>query len=70
MDDNSKKIIFELIGKKLKRVCIANSMMDACFQFDNNFILKTFTCNNALSQWKVFSKDSLVFNAKIERYKN
>jgi hypothetical protein len=63
-DFNNK--ISQLIGKKLKQVDIANSMMDARFKFEDGFVLKIFTCCNALSQWQVFSEDFLIFDANIK----
>ena len=67
--DEDKNIIRNelsaLIGKKLEQIDIANSMMDARFQFEDGYILKTFTCCGIIDQWKVYSKNKPIFSASI-----
>jgi hypothetical protein len=54
-----------LIGKKLLQVDTANSMMDGRFQFEEGYVLKTFTCNHSSPQWHIASKSAPIFKANI-----
>ncbi len=68
LDNDKGKIkneLSKLISKKLKRFNIANSMMDARLQFENGYVLKTFTCCRIVNQWKIFSQNKPVFSASI-----
>lgn len=60
-----KNELSNLIGKKLLQVDVANEMMDGRFQFEDGYVLKTFTCCFATNQWKICSKTDLIFEAKI-----
>jgi len=60
-----KKELLQLVGKKLKEADIANAMMDAKFQFEGGYVLKTFTCCRADNQWSVRLKGKPVFSARI-----
>ena len=73
LDGDLKKIkseLVHLVGKKLKLIDIANPMMDARFQFEDGFILKTFSCCQTEEQWKIYEEKRLVFSAKIPLLKN
>jgi hypothetical protein len=67
-DDYSKtnENLLSLIENKLNQIDVINSMMDARFQFENQYVLKTFTCCRAPAQWKVCLKDVPVFYANIQ----
>jgi hypothetical protein len=65
LDKGSSKLL-ELIGRKLKQVEIANSMMDARFEFEDHYVLKTFTCCHATNQWKILSPSGPIFQAHIQ----
>jgi hypothetical protein len=68
LDDNADEIntrFSELIGKKLIRIDVANSMMDARFQFQDHYTLKTFACCRSAPQWKICSKGTTIFSATI-----
>jgi len=69
LDDKQNKFnkkISELIGKKLKKIDVANSMMDARLQFNNDYTLKTFTCCRKTDQWKICSNTTPLFRADIQ----
>lgn len=70
LDDNFRNKLPLLIGKKLKQIDIANSMMDARFQFEDGFTLKTFSCCHIEEQWKILRGKELVFSAKISFLEN
>lgn len=64
-----KKIKFytlmnELIGKTLEKVEV-NSFMEGRFQFEDQFVLKTFSCLRSIHQWRIYSKEVPSFYAKI-----
>ena len=65
-DQNTTNIFSGLIGKKIKQIDIANSSMDARFQFENQYTLKTFTCARRISQWTIFLKSTPIFHANIQ----
>ncbi|MEX0961236.1 MAG: hypothetical protein WDZ28_00040 [Simkaniaceae bacterium] len=68
LDDDLKKIKSELthlIGKNLNQIDIANAMMDARFQFEGGFVLKTFSCCRVTDQWKICVQKKPIFCAKI-----
>lgn len=60
-----KSELIHLIGKKLKQIDIVNPMMDARFQFEGGFVLKTFSCCHVEKQWKIYKERKLVFCASI-----
>ena len=55
----------ELTGKRLKQIDIANAMQDSRFQFEDGYILKTFTCCRRIAQWKICIQNKTVFSADI-----
>ncbi len=55
-----------LIGKKLKQIDVLNPMMDARFQFENQYVLKTFSCCQRVNQWNITSQGVPIFRACIE----
>jgi|GEM_PF-1545197 len=55
-----------LIGKRLKQIAIVNEMMDAIFEFEDRYVLKTFTCFRSIYQWKIVKKSTPVFTANIQ----
>ncbi len=68
LDEDLKKMkgeLLPLIGKKLKQIDIANPMMDARIQFEDGFVLKTFSCCHIEEQWKIYKEKKLVFDASI-----
>jgi len=68
LDDDLKKIKNELIQlteKKIKHIDIANQMQDTRFQFEDGFILKTFSCCHVKEQWKIYKDKKLVFSAQM-----
>lgn len=65
-DDKINSSISELIGKKLKQIDVANSMMDARFQFEDQYVLKTFSCCRIANQWRICSKGSPIFHASVQ----
>jgi len=67
-DDDFEKAdseLLQLVGKKLQRIDIANSMMDARFQFEDGFTLKTFSCCHIKEQWKIYKGKELVFSGVL-----
>lgn len=69
LDEDKNQIrdrLSELVGKKLKQIDIANPMMDARFQFEDDYVLKTFTCCRAVKQWKICKQNELIFSADIQ----
>jgi hypothetical protein len=68
LDEEQDKInkMSELIGKKIKQIDVANSMMDARFQFEDQYVLRTFACCYKVNQWKITSNDNLIFCANIQ----
>jgi hypothetical protein len=64
LDEQNK--ISELIGKRLVQVGIMETIMDAKFQFEDQYVLKTFTCCRLLNQWQIFSNQTAVFQATIQ----
>lgn len=69
LDDDQNKIdneMCDLIGKKLKQIDVFNSLMDARLQFEDQYVLKTFTCYRAINQWKICSKNTPLFSAIIQ----
>ena len=66
-DDCSKTVdnMLRLIGKKLLRVKIADNLMDAIFLFEDQYVLKTFTCGHATKQWGIFAKSVPLFQVTI-----
>lgn len=55
LDDNSSEInnqLSNIIGKKLLKASSANTAMDAVFEFEGSYILKTFSCCQSSPQWK------------------
>jgi hypothetical protein len=64
-DVDFKGELSKLIGKKLLQVDTANSMMDGRFQFEEGYVLKTFTCNHSNPQWHITSKSRPIFEANI-----
>lgn len=71
-DDLEKKEngLRQLIGKKLKRLDIANSMMDARLEFEGGFTLKTFSCCHVKDQWKIFKGEDLIYTAQLPHLSN
>ncbi len=68
LDEHFKKAkskLVRLIGKKLEQIAIANPMMDAKFQFEDGFVLKTFSCSRVEKQWKIYEFGKLTFCATI-----
>lgn len=65
-EDNKIKKLSELIGKKIHQIDIANPMMDARFQFDDHYVLKTFTRKEEITQWLILSKSVPIFEAKLQ----
>ena len=68
LDENKENIKNEfsrIIGKKIHRIDVANTMMDARFQFEDLYVLKTFTCCRKVTQWKITSKTDILFQADI-----
>lgn len=68
LDENKEEVknkLSKIIGKRIKRVDVANSMMDARFQFEDQYVLKTFSCCRTVSQWGVYSKKGALFHANI-----
>lgn len=67
LDDNSSnnEELNGLIGRKVERIDIANPMMDARIQFEDGFVLKTFSCCHIEEQWKIYEEKKLIFCAKI-----
>lgn len=68
LDDDQKKIqdeLTHLIGKKLHQIDLASAMMDARFQFEGGFVLKTFSCCSVTNQWKICVNKEPIFYAKI-----
>jgi hypothetical protein len=67
LDDNMNKPrkLSEIIGNKIKKIEIANVMMDARFQIGDHYVLNTFTCSNTSNQWKICSKNTVLFSANI-----
>jgi len=73
LDEDFKKIkreLTHLVGKKLNQVDIANPMMDARIQFEDGFVLKTFSCCHIEEQWKIYEEKKLIFCAKIPLFDN
>lgn len=60
-----KRELMHLVGKNLKQIDVANPMMDARFQFEGGFILKTFSCCQKEEQWKIYEGKKLMFCASI-----
>ena len=68
LDEDLKKLkskLSLLIGKKLKKIDIANQMLDTQIQFEDGFALKSFSCCNIEEQWKIYEEKKLVFCASI-----
>jgi len=68
LDDNLEKTesaLRQLIGNKLQRLDIANSMMDARLQFEGAFVLKTFSCCHIKDQWKINKGKDCIFTAML-----
>lgn len=68
LDEDLEKMKNELrllIGKKLKQINIANPMMDARIQWEDGFVLKTFSCCHIEEQWKIYKEKKPVFCASI-----
>lgn len=73
LDEDFKKIkreLTHLVGKKLNQVDVANPMMDARIQFEDGFVLKTFSCCHIEEQWKIYEEKKLIFCAKIPSFDN
>ncbi len=69
LDDESKKNKKKLgclVGKKLEQIGIANSMMDARFQFGDGFTLKTFSCCHTEEQWRICAGSKVIFCGGID----
>jgi hypothetical protein len=64
-DVDFKEALSKLIGKKLLQVDTANSMMDGRFQFEEGYVIKTFTCYHSSPQWHIASKSAPIFEANI-----
>ena len=64
--DQTNNMLSELIGKNLTQVAIANFNMDAMFDFEDTYVLRTFACNRETSQWTAFSKPQSIFQALIQ----
>ena len=54
-----------LIGKKLKRISLLNSFMDAEIEFEEGYVLKTFCCLGIKTQWTLSLEDEVIFEANI-----
>ena len=68
LDDYFEKTesgLLQLIEKKLKRIDIANSMMDTRLQFEGGLVLKTFSCVHVKEQWKIWKGKELVFSGVL-----
>lgn len=65
LDENSV-MLDRIIGKKLTCVDLINSMMDARFQFEDGYVLKTFTCWRRSEQWQILKKSIPIFQATIK----
>jgi hypothetical protein len=69
LDGDQNKIDIKtsvLIGKKLNQIDIINSMMDAVFKFEDQIVMKIFTCYRAINQWNVYYKNNCIFHANIQ----
>jgi hypothetical protein len=65
LDENlshDTSLLSKIVGKKLLKIGVANSMMDAIFEFEDHYTLKTFTCSRHNPQWTAGSE----FSANIE----
>ena len=62
--DKIYNIMNELIGKKLKKIDV-NSFMEGRFQFEDQYVIKTFACLRLSDQWRLISKKIPSFYAKI-----
>ena len=66
VQEGMRSELSKLIGKRLKQIDIANSMMDARLQFEGGYLLKTFTCWREVDQWKICAKNETLFSASID----
>lgn len=66
LDDEHNKIkkLYELIGKKIRQIDVMSFMVDARFQFEDQYVLKTFGCSE-MSQWSLSKSGQPIFEAKI-----
>ena len=53
--------LLEIIGRKIEKIEIANCMMDARFQFEGEYVLKTFTITRDIKQWEIIHIKHLFF---------
>jgi len=68
LDDNAEKIeqaLSHIVGKTLEQIDIANPMLDARFQFNGGFVLKTFSCCHTSQQWTIYEKKKPLFSPEI-----
>lgn len=63
---DNKNILLCLSGMKIKDIRVANSMYDSEFIFEDQYVLKTFTCSPKYTQWKICLKDIPIFEADIK----
>ena len=57
--------INKLIGKKLIQISIAPNLMEARFEFEDLYVLKTFTCAHTVKQWRLTLNSTSLFQAVI-----
>lgn len=63
--NNYWKKIGELVGKRIIKIEV-NSFMEGRFQFEDQYVIKTFACLRLIDQWGVLSKENHSFHAKIQ----
>jgi len=66
LDKNPYHFLKMLKGKRIRQVKIANELKDAEFQFEDGYILKTFSCIRYSDQWKIKSSERDIFSNSIE----
>ncbi len=66
LDVNLKQVrtkLNVLIGKKLIRISVSARSKKAKFEFENQYILKTFRCVHTTHQWSFSSNSTVLFQA-------
>ena len=61
----TKEGVSELL-QKLKQIDVGGPMMDGRFQFEGQYVLKTFSCCRLENQWNVCLKGVPIFHANIQ----